>query len=88
MTFIHSYSSLKNSGVIHETSTKKVLDPGITHEKNFGSTKAQWHETQDGKRPTEFSTLRLNDVQVFYLRILFLQNTLKYLDSRYRLKDA
>ena len=39
---------------------ENILDPRNTHEKNFRThegTMARWHQTHDGMRPTEFSTL-------------------------------
>ena len=51
---------------------EKILDPRNTHEKNFRThegTMARWHETHethDGTRPTEFSTLNVNEHDTYF----------------------
>ena len=49
----------------------KVLDSRNTHKKKLRThegTVARWHETHDGTRPTEFSTLLRNLVQLEQIR--------------------
>ena len=49
----------KKFGTLEIPTRKKIRTREITKRKNFVPMKEQWHETHDGTRPTEFSTLNI-----------------------------
>ena len=58
----HEILTIKNLGPT-KNPQEKSLDPRNTHQKKLRAHKgmvARWHETHDGMRPTEFSTLVYN----------------------------